>query len=258
MKRTQKTQEQRIQKEKFQRQQFPTLLPKNNNQTLFMDGMKHDTLVIASGSAGVGKTLLACNHAARKLHYGDIRKIILIRAYQPLAGRSIGFLPGTVEEKLLPYYKQLLDYLEDDLGKGSLEIAMKTGAVEICPLETVRGRSWDDAIVIVDEAQNLHPAEVQALVTRLGTNCQMILCGDNSQNDMKGSMTGLMYLKMLVDKYDIQDTCFVEFTKEDIVRSGMTKQFVIAFEEEFFLEQKGTGSILKPVKAKTQRTKGSQ
>lgn len=250
MKRNQKVQEQRVQKEKFQRQQFPVLLPRNAAQSKLMESLKRDTLIVASGSAGTGKTIIACNHAARKLHYGDIRKIILIRAYQPLAGRSIGFLPGTVEEKLLPYYKQMLDYLEDDLGKGSLEIALKTGTIEICPLETVRGRSWDDAIIIVDESQNLYPAEVQALVTRLGENSQMILCGDNAQNDMKGGMTGLKYLEQLVSKYQISDTTFVEFTKEDIVRSGMTKEFVVAFEQEFFLEQAGKDFILKKGKAK--------
>ena len=239
MKRNQKVQQERVKREKFQRVQFPALLPKNERQSKLLEGLKHDTLVVASGSAGTGKTILACWHAAKKLHYGDINKIILIRAYQPLAGRSIGFLPGTVEEKLLPYYKQMLDYLEDYLGKGSLEIALKQGTIEICPLETVRGRSWDNCIIICDESQNLYPEEVQALVTRLGESSQMILCGDNAQNDMKGKVTGLAYLSKLVDKYKIEDVTFVEFTKEDIVRSGMTKAFVVAFEEEFFAEASG-------------------
>jgi phosphate starvation-inducible PhoH-like protein len=248
MKRNQKVQTELIKKEKFQRVQFPVLLPKNENQSKLLEGLKHDTIVVASGSAGTGKTLLACWHAAKKLHYGDIRKIILIRAYQPLAGRSIGFLPGTVEEKLLPYYKQMLDYIEDYLGKGSLEIALKTGVVEICPLETVRGRSWDDSIIIVDESQNLYPEEVQALVTRLGENSQMILCGDNAQNDMKGKLTGLAYLSQLVHKYNIPEVTFVEFTKANIVRSGITKAFVEAFEEEFFAEQANKPTIYKSKK----------
>jgi phosphate starvation-inducible PhoH-like protein len=150
MKRNQKVQTELIKKEKFQRVQFPVLLPKNENQSKLLEGLKHDTIVVASGSAGTGKTLLACWHAAKKLHYGDIRKIILIRAYQPLAGRSIGMLPGTAEEKLLPFYRQMIDYFEDYLGKATTEIHLKNKTIEICSLETLRGISWNDSIIIVD------------------------------------------------------------------------------------------------------------
>lgn len=233
MKRSQKTQEQRIQKEKFARVQFPSLLPKNENQRLFLEGLKFNSLVVAKGSAGTGKTYLACGHAAKKLHFQDINRIVLIRAYQPLAGRSIGYLPGTAEEKLEPYYRQLLDYLEDFLGVAQVEIALKHKSIEICSLETIRGRSWDNCIVIVDESQNLYPQEVQALVTRMGENCQMIICGDKTQNDQKrGSITGIEYLEKICLRYDIQDACFVEFSTDDIVRSKMTRDFVIAFDKE--------------------------
>ena len=178
-------------------------------------------------------TIMACYHAAKKLHYGDVKKIVLVRAYQALAGRSIGFLPGTVDEKLQPYYQQMIDYLEDCLGKASVEIALKNKVIEICPLETIRGRSWDDAIVIVDEGQNLYVQEIQALTTRMGENCQMIIVGDNAQNDQKqGSITGLEYLEKLIAKYGITDTCFVKFTSDDVVRSGITKEFVLAYEAE--------------------------
>lgn len=241
MKRSQKTQEQRVQKEKFARVQFPTLLPKNEHQKTLMEGLKFTSLVVAKGSAGTGKTLLACWHAAKKLHFQDIEKIVLIRAYQPLAGRSIGFLPGTAEEKLEPYYRQLLDYLEDFLGKASVEIALKNKSIEICSLETIRGRSWDNCIVIVDESQNLYPQEIQALVTRMGENCQMVICGDDSgiQTDVTKGVNGLNYLKDICDKYQIQDTCFISFDREDIVRSGICKEFVIAFEEEYLKAKKG-------------------
>lgn len=227
------------------RTQFPVLTPKNENQKTLFEGLKFNSLVVAHGSAGTGKTIVACYHAAKKLHFGDVKKIVLLRAYQPLAGRSIGFLPGTAEEKLIPYYQQLLDYFEDCMGKGTVEIALKNKVIEICSLETIRGRSWDDCIVIVDEAQNLYPQEVQALVTRTGENCQMVICGDSSgiQTDVKKGMDGLSYLKSICAKYGIDDSCFVEFTRHDIVRSGMTKQFVIAFEEEYKLELVGKGII---------------
>lgn len=246
MKRNQKTQAQRIQKEKFIRQQLQPVHPKGDNQKALMDALKgNTTLVVAAGSAGTGKTFLACYNAAKKLHHGEIKKIILLRAYQPLAGRSIGFLPGTAEEKLLPYYQQMLDYFEDILGKGTVEIALKNRVIEICSLETIRGRSWDDSIIIVDESQNLYVPEIQALTTRIGINSQMVFCGDNSgiQTDVKKSLTdGLTYLKFIIEKYNIQDTAFVQFNRDDIVRSDITRDFVIAFEEELILEQQKKGS----------------
>lgn len=232
MKRRLKEQTDRVQKEKFVRTQFPVLTPRNENQKKLFEALKYDTVVVAQGSAGSGKTIVGCYHAARKLHFGDVKKVVLVRAYQPLAGRSIGFLPGTLEEKLIPYYRQMLDYFEDCLGKASVDIALKNTTIEICSLETIRGRSWSDCIVIVDEAQNLYPQEVQALMTRIGDNCQMIVCGDTTQTDVRKGKNGLSYLQEIVERYEIADTCFVTFTKDDIVRSGMTRDFVVAFEKE--------------------------
>lgn len=245
MKRAQKTREQFIKKEKFQRNEFPQLLPKNENQKLLIDSFKYDTMCVAQGVAGTGKTLLSCWHAAKKLHYGDVKKVVLIRAYQPLAGRTIGFMPGDAMQKLQPYYQQMLDYFEDYLGKASTSIHLTQGTIEICSLETIRGRSWNNTIVIVDEAQNLFVPEVQALVTRLGEGSQMILCGDDSgiQSDVKNGMNGLTYLRKLVDKYKIEDVSFVNFTRDDICRSGITKSFVIAFEDEMLADKQGSAII---------------
>ena len=223
------------------------MLPKNDNQKKFLDALKFNSLVVAEGSAGTGKTLVSCWHGAKKLHYGDIRKVVLLRAYQPLAGRTIGFMPGTAEEKLKPYYQQMLDYFEDYLGKGTTEIHLKQGTIELCSLETVRGRSWDDAIIIVDESQNLFVPEIQALVTRLGSSCQMIFCGDNSglQTDIKNGMDGLTYLHQIIEKYNIPDTASIMFNRDDICRSDITRNFVIAFEDELIAESKGTAIISK-------------
>lgn len=242
MKRREKTQEQRVQKEKFARVQFPALVPMNQKQSELLEALKYNTLVVAKGSAGTGKTLLACWHSAKKLHYGDVRKVVLIRAYQPLAGRSIGFLPGTAEEKLIPFYQQMLDYFEDYLGKASTEIHVKNKTIEICSLETIRGRSWNDAIIIVDESQNLYVPEVQALVTRVGNNSQIVFCGDNTgpQTDIKKGLDGLTYLQKICEKYNIADCSFTSFGRDDVVRSGLTKEFVIAFENELEAESKGT------------------
>jgi len=235
MKRNQKTASDRVQKEKFQRNnQFPALLPKNENQAQMLEALKYSTVVVAQGSAGTGKTYLACYHASKKLYYKDIDKIILIRAYQPLAGRTIGFIPGSADEKLMPYYQQMIDYLEDFMGKSTVEIHLKNKSIEICSLETIRGRSWSKSIVIIDESQSLFVPEIQALTTRLGDDSQMILCGDNSglQSDVRTGMDGLTYLEKITQRYEIPDVEFITFTPEDICRSGITKSFVLAFDKE--------------------------
>jgi phosphate starvation-inducible protein PhoH and related proteins len=221
-------------------QQFPAFPPKTENQKYFVESLELDSIAIGAGCAGTGKTILAIHKAAQKLYTGKVKKIVLIRAYQPLAGRSIGFLPGELEEKLLPYYRQMVDYLEDFLGKSFVEIHMKDKSIEICSLETIRGRSWDDTIVVVDEAQNLFPEEIQALVTRIGQGSQMYLIGDDSgiQTDIKNTVEGLSYLLGIVEKYNIPDVGITYFGYDDILRSNITKDFVIAFDKEL-QEKKG-------------------
>ena len=258
MKRRDKVQTQRVQKEKFQRNQFPSLNPVNDKQKDLQEALKYNTIVVAQGSAGVGKTLLACYHAAKKLHYGDIKKIILIRAYQPLAGRTIGMLPGDSDQKLLPFYQQMIDYFEDFLGKATTEIHIKNKTIEICSLETIRGRSWSDAIIIVDESQSLFVPEVQALTTRIGENAQMIFCGDNTgnQTDVKNGMDGLTYLNKIVQKYNIPDCQFITFTRDQICRSDVVRDFVIAFEEEMIADEKGLETVVSRADVDKQFRKG--
>ena len=258
MKRRDKVQTQRVQKEKFQRNQFPSLNPMNDKQKDLQEALKYNTIVVAQGSAGVGKTLLACYHAAKKLHYGDIKKIILIRAYQPLDGRTIGMLPGDSDQKLLPFYQQMIDYFEDFLGKATTEIHIKNKTIEICSLETIRGRSWSDAIIIVDESQSLFVPEVQALTTRIGENAQMIFCGDNTgnQTDVKNGMDGLTYLNKIVQKYNIPDCQFITFTRDQICRSDVVRDFVIAFEEEMIADEKGLETVVSRADVDKQFRKG--
>lgn len=258
MKRRDKVQTQRVQKEKFQRNQFPSLNPMNDKQKDLQEALKYNTIVVAQGSAGVGKTLLACYHAAKKLHYGDIKKVILIRAYQPLAGRTIGMLPGDADQKLLPFYQQMIDYFEDFLGKATTEIHIKNKTIEICSLETIRGRSWSDAIIIVDESQSLFVPEVQALTTRIGENAQMIFCGDNTgnQTDVKNGMDGLTYLNKIVQKYNIPDCQFITFTRDQICRSDVVRYFVIAFEEEMIADEKGLETVVSRADVDKQFRKG--
>lgn len=235
MKRSQKLQQDRMVREKFESERrLPALTPKTDNQKHFLEGLEEKTLSIGAGVAGSGKTLLSCWYATKELVNHRTNKIVLIRAYQPLAGRNMGFLPGTVEDKLLPYYQQMLCYIEDFMGKASLEVALKRKDIEICALEAIRGRSWDDSIVIVDEAQNLYVPEIQALMTRIGQGTKMILIGDNTgiQTDVRKGQNGLDYLIDIVRKYNIQDHQKTFFGYDDILRSGITKDFVIAFDRE--------------------------
>lgn len=234
-KRKQKQQLSTVQREKFQAQrQLPQVNPQTENQRLFVQSLKTDSVIVGKGVAGTGKTFLACFHAAKELHNRQIRKIVLIRAYQPLAGRSIGLLPGTLEEKLMPFYQQMVDYLEEILGKTTTEIHLKNKTIEICALEAIRGKSWDDCVVICDEAQNLFVPEIQALTTRIGMNTQMIFIGDGSgvQTDVRKGINGLEYLEKIVKKYNIADVGFVEFGYDDILRSDITRDFVIAYDKE--------------------------
>ena len=196
--------------------------------------MQQKTLVVAAGCAGVGKTYLALYHAAKRLLEGSINKIVLIRPYQPLAGRSIGFLPGELEDKLLPYYAQMVSYLEDFLTPARVNVWRKAGTIEICSLETIRGRSWDNTVILCDESQGLFPSEIQALTTRIGEGSQMIICGDDSevQTDVKNKINGLSYLLGVIDKYKIQDAAYTKLGYEDILRSGITREFVIAYDKE--------------------------
>lgn len=226
---------------------FPTILPKTENQKYFFESLAEDIISVVTGYAGTGKTFIACGQAAKKLFTGQTKKIVLIRAYQPLANRSIGFLPGTAEEKLMPYYRQMVDYLEDFLTKGRVDIYLREGTIEICSLETIRGRSWDDCTIIVDEAQNIYPEEIQALVTRVGQNSQMILLGDGSgiQQDVSDNKNGLAYLIDIADKYNIEGVGITELGVNDIVRSDITREFVIAFDRELQMQKKETKGVRK-------------
>lgn len=236
MKRNQKIAEQKMIREKFEHQRrIPELYPKTENQKLFIDAMKSSPLVVATAPAGCGKSLLACWWAAHEFLNHRCKKIVLMRAYQPLAGRSIGALPGGVELKLYGYYIQLIEYLQDFMGKGAVDVALRNGEIELGDLQSVRGRSYDEGTMIIcDEAQNFYVSEVQALTTRIGEGSQMIFLGDGSgfQTDVRKGTNGLAYLIHIINKYKIDECSVIKFTREDIVRSGIVKSFVIAFEEE--------------------------
>ena len=156
---------------------------------------------------------------------------MITRPYVAVSGRTTGFKPSTDIEKLRPFVKPMLEYLSDTLGKGMVEEQLELGdKIELAPLESIRGRSFDNAIIIADESSNMTIGEIQALTTRLGENTKLILIGDCAQTDTEHN--GLDWFDNLVRKHLINDVGIVRFNHDEIVSSSMVRQLVIAFERE--------------------------
>lgn len=205
--------------------------PKTRNQELFLKSMRENIITIGSGSSGTGKSFLACYYAASELLAGNIQKIVITRPYVAVSGRTTGFKPNTDIEKLRAFILPMLGYLYEVLGKNMVEqnIAL-ADKIELAPLESIRGRSFDNAIIISDESSNMTIGEIQALATRLGQNTRWFCIGDSAQSDTKHN--GLKWFENLVEKHYISNVGVVKFDHNDIVRSGMVKELVIAFENE--------------------------
>lgn len=222
---------QKFQEDRVSRGKSIHIQPKTLNQELFLKSMRENIITIGSGSAGVGKSFLACYYAASELLAGNIQKIVITRPYVAVSGRTTGFKPNTDLEKLRAFVLPMIGYLSEVLGAGMVEEQLQLAdKIELAPLESIRGRSFDNAIIISDESSNMTIGEVQALSTRLGENTRWVCIGDCAQTDTKHN--GLKWFEELVRKHYIQDIGIVRFTHDDIVRSGMVKQLVIAFERE--------------------------
>ncbi len=200
----------------------------NDKQYEYLCSLYGDPCVICTGAAGTGKTFLAASVAAKDLSEKRIKRIILSRA-NVATGKSLGAFPGTVEEKMAPWLLPITDVLRKQLGEGFYLHAVKTGTIQIQPLETIRGRSFDDAIVLMDEAQQLTKEELKAVCTRIGNNSKLFLMGDRAQRDV--TTDGLKWLGNLVENHNLPISIH-SFASEDIVRSGLCKTFVKAFEAE--------------------------
>lgn len=220
-------------KEKFKEEREARIIPvvaKNENQKKYLHSLQFDTVSVGKGSAGTGKSFCAAAVAANKYLKGEISQIIVTRAYVPM-GKTTGFWPGSVEDKMLPFLMPILSTIKERLGAGRYEAEFgKT--IKIQPLEAIRGMSFPaGTFLICDESQNLTVEEVRSIVTRFEPGAQVAFCGDDKQRDVKG-VSGIVYLTNLIKKYKLPDCSVVEFSSEDIVRSGLTKAFVEIFEKE--------------------------
>lgn len=211
------------------------LKPKTKNQKILLHSLQQSDipLVIAEGYAGTGKTLTAVNWAAHEVENGNkYKNIVLIRPPEPLAGRTVGYLKGSANDKMMVWCSQLTSYIKQAIGNEKYEELCLSENIQIQLLESIRGMSYSNSIVIVDESQLLTPKEIQAIVTRIGSDSKLIFCGDTLQTDIKkNTIDGLSYLKRIVEKYDIPCEV-IKFTIDDCLRSDLCKKFLDAFEKE--------------------------
>lgn len=202
------------------------LRPKTAGQRRYVEAVRSNTLTFALGPAGTGKTYLAMAMAVAALKRHEVGRIVLCRPVVE-AGESLGYLPGTLQEKLDPYVRPLYDALFDmtDMAKGNALI--EQGIIEIAPLAYMRGRTLNDAFVILDEAQNTTPEQMKMFLTRLGFRSRFVVTGDSSQRDLNGP-SGLITARRALE--GTEDIAFVELGKADIVRHPLVARIVEAYE----------------------------
>jgi phosphate starvation-inducible PhoH-like protein len=205
------------------------LLPKTDKQAEFLDALKSSSQVLVLGPAGTGKTYVTATYAADLYTLKEIDKIVITRPHVAV-GKDIGFLPGTLEEKTYPWALPVLDVLEKHWGKGMLETAIKNGNVEMAPLALMRGRSFENSFIIVDESQNITTHELKMLLTRVGEGSTIVLNGDVQQSDLKEA-DGLSKVIHLAKKHMLP-VPIVEFGIDDIIRSDICAQWVKVFMKE--------------------------
>lgn len=203
---------------------------KNLVQKTYVDAVKYHDIVFGIGPAGTGKTFLAVVMAVQALRNGVVKRIILTRPAVE-AGESLGFLPGDLQEKVDPYLRPVYDALFQILGKSATERMMERGIIEIAPLAYMRGRTLDDAFVILDEAQNTTTMQMKMFLTRLGFNSKMIVNGDSSQMDLPGKVkSGLIDAKEKLSAVKAID--FVYFTAKDVVRHPVVAEIIKAYGDD--------------------------
>lgn len=204
--------------------QFKEVRPLNQVQSEYMQSIRSNEITFGIGSAGTGKTYISAGYAAKELYDRHIEKIILTRPNVE-TGRGLGFLPGELEEKYAPYLEPFENIFTQLLGKGFYEYALKSKQIDPKPLGFMRGSSFDNTIILVDEVQNMTKTEFKMLLSRIGRNCKMILSGDPDQSDIpnSGLPDAIHRLK------NIPSIGVVNFEVDDIVRSKICKNIILAY-----------------------------
>jgi phosphate starvation-inducible PhoH-like protein len=205
-----------------------TVRPKSLNQKRYVDAIDSHTIVFGIGPAGTGKTYLAMAKAVQALQAKQVNRIILTRPAVE-AGERLGYLPGTLYDKIDPYLRPLYDALHDMLDPEAVPRLMAAGTIEVAPLAYMRGRSLNDAFVLLDEAQNTSPEQMKMFLTRLGFGSKMVVTGDITQVDLPGGTTsGLRIVRDILG--GIEDVHFSELTSADVVRHRLVGEIVDAYD----------------------------
>jgi phosphate starvation-inducible PhoH-like protein len=205
-----------------------SVAPKTVGQKRFVDAMRGSTLTFAIGPAGTGKTYLAVATAVRALHDRQVSRLILTRPAVE-AGERLGFLPGTLYEKIDPYMRPLYDALFEMTGGESLSRLMERGTVEVAPLAFMRGRTLNDAFIILDEAQNTTPEQMKMFLTRIGFGSKAVVNGDDTQVDLAGGQTsGLLVIEEILS--GIRGISFCRLGGRDVVRHKIVQEIVEAYD----------------------------
>jgi phosphate starvation-inducible PhoH-like protein len=210
----------------YEKEKVQKLSALNEAQAHYIMSIESNNLTFGIGPAGTGKTYVCGAIAAEALATGNVGQIIITRPAVE-AGESLGFLPGELEEKYEPYIEPFRDVLNERLGKSRVDYAVKRGQIKAVPFAYMRGKTFKDAFVILDEAQNTTPTQMKLFLTRIGTNCTVIVNGDIRQKDIRGESGLEDAIKKLTHLKGIN---LVEFDRADIVRSGLVQQIVEAYE----------------------------
>ncbi len=220
-----------------------TIRPKTLNQKRYVDAIDAHTIVFGIGPAGTGKTYLAVAKAVQALQAKRVNRIVLTRPAVE-AGESLGYLPGTLSEKIDPYLRPLYDALRDMLDPDSIPRLLTSGTIEVAPLAYMRGRTLNDAFVILDEAQNTSPDQMKMFLTRLGFGSTMVVTGDVTQVDLPtGTESGLKIVQRILA--GVRDVSFNHLTAHDVVRHSLVTDIVQAY-GRFDEAQKGSERPARP------------
>lgn len=202
-----------------------SLVAQNDNQKRYINAINSSIITVALGPAGTGKTYIAGSVAALRLAKKEIDKVVITRPAIEV-GQSLGFLPGELEEKYEPFIEPFKEVMIERLGRTHYEYALKAEKIAPKPLAYMRGATFKNAVVILDEAQNVTPTEMKMFLTRIGKNCTVIINGDLAQSDIRGQ-SGLEDAVKRISQ--INGVSVIEFTEDDIVRSGIVKDILLAY-----------------------------
>jgi phosphate starvation-inducible PhoH-like protein len=206
------------------------ITPKNHNQAAYIASMKTKAITFAVGPAGTGKTYLAVNQAVESFEKGEVQRLIFVRPAVE-AGEKLGFLPGDLVEKVLPYLRPIYDSLYEMLGFQETQKLIQNDIIEVLPLAFMRGRTLNEAFIILDEAQNATVLQMKMFLTRMGFSSRVVITGDTTQTDLpKGTQSGLTHAVHIFK--DIDDIAIHHFDRADVVRHPLITQIIERYEQD--------------------------